>query len=228
MFCMKELFISYGFNLSEEQLSKFDRYFHILTEVNEKFNLTAITEKREVYIKHFIDSILPVKMLNSEKVIDVGTGGGFPGVPLKILFPNIKLTLLEATQKKCAYLEYLCSELNIDAEIICGRAEDLGQNDKYREKFDLCVSRAVARLNILSEYCIPFVKLNGKFIAYKGVYGEEEKEGEKAVLKLGGSINDIYKYNLDGAERCAVIINKISKTPPTFPRINAKIRKKPL
>ena len=195
---------------------------------NEKFNLTAITEKREVYLKHFVDSLTGAKFITGD-FLDVGSGGGFPSVPIKILKPELKATLLEATGKKCEFLRELVKELGLkDVQIICGRAEELAHDKFYREKFEFCTARAVAALPILSEYCLPFVKLNGKFIAYKGDAEQEISDAEKAVKILGGRIENVEKIDLSGNLRTIIVINKESKTPEEYPRANAKIRKKPL
>ena len=153
---MKEIFKEYGFDISDEKIKKFQKYYEILIFYNKKFNITSITEENDVVKKHFIDSIYPFKEINNGKIIDVGAGGGFPSIPLKIMNDGLDLTLLEATGKKCEFLNTVISELNLkNAKVINGRAEEIGKNEIYREKFDFAVSRAVAALNTLSEYCLP-------------------------------------------------------------------------
>ena len=226
---MVEIFEKYKINLNETAEKKLERFYELLCEYNEKFNLTAITEKNEVYVKHYLDSLLGEKYLEGNTVIDIGAGGGFPSIPLKIVNPEKNFYLLDATEKKCSFLSNVFNLLELDGvEVINGRAEEYGQNKKYREKFDVCVSRAVARLNILCEYCLPFVKTGGVFIAYKGDAEEEIKEAENAVKELGGKIESIEVLDLEGAKRTFVVIRKISETPIKYPRANGRIRKKPL
>ena len=159
---MEKYFTEYGIVLNEKQKEQFKRYCELLIEYNERFNLTAITEKREIYIKHFIDSALAVELLKGENLADVGSGGGFPALPLKIIKPELEVTLIEATEKKCEFLKEIVGQLGLTGvKVVCGRAEDLAKNPDYREKFDICTARAVARLNVLAEYCLPFVKKGG-------------------------------------------------------------------
>ena len=211
---------------------KLDLFLKELLAWNQKFNLTSITDPEEIRIRHFGDSLtlLQVIQLTDQSVIDVGTGAGFPGIPLKLACPEIKLTLLEAVQKKTEFLKHIVSALSLaDVEIIWGRAEDVAK--KKREKFDLAVSRAVAKLNVLSEYCLPLVKVGGHFIAYKEEKIEEEAEKSITAIKtLGGKIKDIKKVKLHGSEivRSLVIIDKISSTPEKFPRRAGMAKKKPL
>lgn len=226
---MKNLFKEYGIVIEDIQKERFYAYYKLLKEYNEKFNLTAITEEKEVYVKHFIDSALAVELLKGDNLIDVGSGGGFPALPIKIIKPEIKVTLLEATEKKCEFLNVVIKELGLDgAEVICGRAEDYAKKEEFREKFDISTARAVARLNVLAEYCLPFVKKGGIFVAYKGDADEEIKEAEKAVKLLGGKIITQDKYVLDGAKRTLVIAEKQKNTDAKYPRSNARIRNKPL
>ena len=225
---MDNLFRKAGFFLDGEKLRLFEKYYEILSFYNEKFNITAITEKNEVYLKHFVDSLTGAKFINGD-FLDVGAGGGFPSVPIKILKPELKATLLEATGKKCEFLRELVKELGLkDVQIICGRAEELAHDKFYREKFEFCTARAVAALPILSEYCLPFVKIGGKFVAYKGDAEQEISDAENAVKTLGGKIEKTEKIDLSGNLRTIIVINKESKTPEEYPRANAKIRKKPL
>ena len=225
---MTDLFKNAGFFLDGEKLELFEKYYEILSFYNEKFNLTAITEKREVYLKHFVDSLTGAKFINGD-FLDVGSGGGFPYVPIKILKPELKATLLEATGKKCEFLRELIKELELkNTEVICGRAEELAHDKFYREKFNFCTARAVAALPILSEYCLPFVKKGGKFVAYKGDAEQEILDAENAVKILGGRLEKTEKIDLSGNLRTIIVINKENKTPEEYPRANAKIRKKPL
>ena len=226
---MKNEFINYGFEISDGQAEKFEKYYELLIFYNNKFNITAITEKDEVIKKHFIDSIYPYKNISEGKIIDVGCGGGFPSIPLKIMNDGLKLTLLEATGKKCEFLKTVIKELNLkNVEVINDRAETLAKNINYREKFDFAVSRAVAKLNTLTEYCLPFVKINGEFIAYKGDAEEEIKQANNAVKTLGGKIDKVDSYELFGEKRTLVYIKKIAITSKKYPRGNGKERKNPL
>jgi len=189
---IKSTFEKYNFTLTDKQVEQFEVYMNFLLEENEKYNLTAITDKTEVVIKHFIDSVLPVAEIEKfSSVIDVGTGAGFPGVPLKILRPDIKLTLLDSLQKRINFLNNLLLKLGInDVKTIHSRAEDYAI--KTRETYDFAVSRAVANVSTLSEYLIPYVKVGGKVIMYKGVTAEEELlNGKKAIQTLGGIVEKI-------------------------------------
>ena len=225
---MKEIFDKIGLNLDENALKKFELYYNALITFNQKFNITAITEKTEVYNKHFADSLLGTKFIEGGNLIDVGSGGGFPGIPLKILNPNLKVTLLDATEKKCSFLREVVKILNLkDVTVICGRAEELGKLS-LREKFDYATARAVGRLNGLLEYTLPLVKLNGSFICYKGIAEEEVKEAENAIKKLGGIIEKREKFELDYGVREIIVIKKQSHCPAVYPRAYAKIKKSPL
>lgn len=226
---MKNLFLEYGINLTDKQLNSFENYYSILIEFNKMFNLTAITEKQEVYKKHFVDSVINVDKLVGEKLIDVGSGGGFPAIPIKILREDINVTLLEATGKKCEFLKEVIKRLQLkDINVINGRAEDLAKDLNYRESFDICTARAVARLNTLCEYCMPFVKVGGQFVSFKGNVEEELTEGQSAIKILGGQVKEVYSYQLDGANRALVYIDKIKPTDKKYPRGNGKERKSPL
>ncbi|MDY6367631.1 MAG: 16S rRNA (guanine(527)-N(7))-methyltransferase RsmG [Clostridia bacterium] len=226
---MKKLFEKFNYSITEKQAEKFEKYYNLLIFYNKKFNITAITEKEEVVKKHFIDSLSAVNNVNKGKVIDVGAGGGFPSIPLKIINDDINLTLLEATGKKCEFLKAVIKELELNnANVINARAEDLAKDEKYRESFDFAVSRAVARLNTLCEYCLPFVKLNGQFIAYKADAEEEIKEAENAIKILGGEIFNIDNFELFDAKRTIVYVNKVKHTDKKYPRGNGKERKNPL
>ena len=226
-----------GITLSEQQLEQFYRYYKLLVEWNKVMNLTGITELEEVVSKHFIDSLALVKAVSLQdgrKVsgIDVGTGAGFPGIPLKIAFPNLKITLLDSLNKRIKFLNEVISQLGLqNVETIHGRAEDFGRDAKYREQYDYCVSRAVANAATLSEYCLPFVKVGGKFISYKANEVEEEtKQAEHALEVLGGACVDIQKFQLPDSEmnRAFVIIEKKKRTPATYPRKAGTPSKKPL
>ena len=235
---MREILISatadYKTQLTEENLSKFEVYYKLLKEWNEKINLTAITDADGVAVKHFVDSLSVLNYCNipqNAKVLDVGTGAGFPGVVLKIVRPDIQLFLLDSLKKRFLVLDALLSELDLDADFLQGRAEEYGQDIDLRESFDLVVSRAVAQLNTLSEYCLPFVKLSGRFIAFKGSGADEEiKSSKKAFQVLGGKLIKIHTFKLpfDGGSRSLVEIEKIQPTPGKYPRNNGRIKAKPL
>ena len=225
---MRELFEKYKIPIDENQEKLFEKYYDLLIYYNSLFNITAITEKRDVYIKHFIDSLVVVDKLKSGKLIDIGSGGGFPALPIKILRPDIDVTLVEATGKKCEFLNTVIKELNLTgATVIKGRAEEESKKS-LRESFDYCTARAVARLNILSEYCLPFVKLGGTFIAFKSGESEEVSEAERAIGLLGGKTEKTESYFLEGASRSLIFIKKISPTDKKYPRGHGKERKYPL
>ncbi len=226
---MKNLFESYNISVTEEQLESFEKYYSILIEYNKMFNLTTITDREEVYKKHFVDSVINVDKLVGDKLIDVGSGGGFPAIPIKIMRSDIDVTLLEATGKKCEFLKAVIKELNLtNARVINGRAEDYAKNIEYREKFDICTARAVARLNTLSEYCLPFVKLGGNFVAFKANANEELQEGLNAINILGGKVDKVYEYQLEDANRTLIYVTKVKNTPQKYPRGQGKERKSPL
>ena len=230
---LTEAIKDYKITLSEEQISQLERYYELLCEWNEKINLTAITDPKGVAVKHFADSLSIFNYINvpqNARVIDVGTGAGFPGLVLKIARPDIKLTLLDSLQKRLNFLQVVCNELNLDSRLIHSRAEEGGQDLDLRESFDLVVSRAVAQLNILCEYCIPYVRLSGSFVAFKGDADGEIKSAKKAIGILGGKINNTFKFELpfEGGGRTLVEIEKVSPTPEKYPRQNGKIKSKPL
>lgn len=226
---MKELFKKYNVEISQKQLENFEKYYQILIEYNNKFNLTAITEKKEVFVKHFLDSVIFVDKICGQTVIDIGSGGGFPAIPLKIMRENLEVTMVEATGKKCEFLRQVINNLNLSKiNVVNGRAEDLAKDQKYREKFDICTARAVARLNTLCEYCMPFVKVDGSFLAFKGKAEEEIKESNNAIKTLGGELDKVYNINLEDNERCLVVIKKKKPTDKKYPRGNGKERKNPL
>lgn len=226
---MKKLFESFGIFLTEEQLNKFDKYYDLLVFYNQKFNITAITEKEEAYKKHFIDSILGVDSLSGQTLIDIGSGGGFPALPIKIMKEELDVTLLEATGKKCEFLRAVVYELGLKGvTVLNGRAEDFAKDINYREKFDVCSARAVARLNTLCEYCMPFVKVGGTFVSYKGDGAEELIEAKNAIEILGGKVDNVKEYCLEDAKRMLITIRKIKPTDKKYPRGNGKERKMPL
>ena len=223
----------YGVALAREQIEQFDSYCRLLLEWNEKMNLTAIREPEGVLIKHFIDSLALLKFAalpQGAKVIDVGTGAGFPGIPLKIARPDIQLTLLDSLNKRLVFLQEVSQALGLDAKLIHSRAEEGGKLPGLRQHFDVAVSRAVASRNLLAEYCIPFVKVGGVFLAAKGPdIGEELSQAEKAVCLLGGTVEKVEHYALpDESGRTLVVIRKEKATPAQYPRHGSKIAKKPL
>ncbi len=226
---MKEIFSKFGIDLTEKQQQLFEKYYSLLIEYNARFNITAITGKNEVIVKHFVDSVLGCGKVCGKALIDVGSGGGFPAIPIKIMNEDLELTLLEATGKKCEFLRAVVSELSLkNVTVINDRAETLAKNESYRERFDCATARAVARLNTLLEYCIPFVKVGGSFVAFKGDAGEEVSECANALKILGGEIVDNFSYELDGAKRALITVKKVKNTPSKYPRGNGKERKSPL
>lgn len=227
----KQLNIPY----SSEIENKFIKYRELLKEWNQKINITSIENDEDIYVKHFLDSVLYLKdedINENKSIIDVGTGGGFPGYPLKIINDNYKVTLLDSLKKRIDFLDEVKKEIKLEGvELIHGRAEELGQNVMYREKFDICVSRAVASLNVLSEYCLPFVKVGGYFAAYKSEnISSEIISSENAIKKLGGKIKEVKEVNLPGTDiiRKIVIIEKIESTNSKYPRKAGKPSKEPL
>ncbi|MCM1544615.1 MAG: 16S rRNA (guanine(527)-N(7))-methyltransferase RsmG [Ruminococcus sp.] len=224
---------SFNVVLDETALDRFDTYAQLLAQWNEKINLTAITDPKGIMIKHFVDSIALFKYAdipNGAKCIDVGTGAGFPGVAMMIARPDLKVTLLDSTGKKLNVIADILSHIGLDAEILHSRAEEAGRKAEYREKFDFATARAVANLRELSEYCLPFVKQGGCFIALKGARADEEISGaKKAIAVLGGKIEAVNSFNLeDAGERNIIIIRKNQQTPTKYPRQSAKIAKFPL
>ena len=222
-----------GIALTDEQLSRFNTLSELLVEQNKTMNLTAITDPDGIAVKHFADSIsvlIAAEKPKGAKVLDVGTGAGFPGIPLLIMRPDLDLTMIDSTAKKLKYVENTVNELGLIATTLHTRAEEAGQSKEYREKFDFVCSRAVAALNVLCEYCLPFVRQNGLFIAMKGAKAQEEIDSAKAAIKLlGGKIIAEKSFSLsDGGERTLVVIKKISQIPPKYPRPSAQIAKKPL
>lgn len=222
-----------GINLDDTALERFDKYAQMLVETNKTLNLTAITEPNEILYKHFIDSLSllsVVELKQSAKVIDVGTGAGFPGVVLLIARPDLKMTLMDGTNKRLNFINDVLNEIGLEAEILHSRAELAGKEPKYREQYDLVTARAVANMNTLSEYCLPFAKVGGIFAPMKAAKADEELlQAENAVKLLGGKIKEVKHLNIDNCgERCIIITEKISHTPPKYPRASAQISKKPL
>lgn len=222
-----------GVRLMPAQTDAFQRYLNLLLSWNKKMNLTAITEPREVCIKHFADSLTvldAVSLKKDAKVLDVGSGAGFPGIPLKIAREDILLTIIDSQEKRLKFLEEVLNKIHLTARLIHGRAEDLGREKDLRAKFDLVTARAVAPLNILCEYCMPFVKMGGYFVAMKGPNAEEELEGAKnAIQVLGCELEESKKLMLmDGSNRTLLIFKRTKGFSMEFPRHGSKIAKKPL
>ncbi len=215
--------------LSQDKADKLLKLYEFLVEYNQNVNLTAITDFEEVVVKHFIDSVLPFSMIDikeNSSFIDVGTGAGFPSIPLMIVRPDLKGTLLEALNKRCVFLEKACELADVDAKVVHGRAEDYAK--EKREAFDFATARAVAAMPVLCEYCIPYVKTGGRFIALKSV-NEDETQCEKAVKVLGGKIEKIKDYAItNGDSRRLFVVEKIGHTPTKYPRNPSIIKKKPL
>ena len=215
--------------LSQDKAEKLLKLYQFLVEYNQNVNLTAITDFEEVVVKHFIDSVLPFSMIDikeNSSFIDVGTGAGFPSIPLMIVRPDLKGTLLEALNKRCVFLEKACKLTGVDAKVVHGRAEDYTK--EKREAFDFATARAVAAMPVLCEYCIPYVKTGGRFIALKSV-NEDATQCEKAVNVLGGKIAEIKDYTItNGDSRRLFVIDKVSQTPTKYPRNPSMIKKKPL
>ena len=223
----------YGVELDETALERFDTYASVLCEWNSFMNLTAITEPEEIVKKHFIDSLSLLSAVNipeNSSVIDVGTGAGFPGIPLLIARDDLKVTLLDSTNKRLDFIRKVLEETGLSADVVHSRAEDAGRSALYREKYDFAVARAVANLRNLSEYCLPFVKKGGAFAAMKSAKAEEEiREAEKAIRLLGGKTEKTVGFELDGAgQRTVILIRKISQTPSNYPRPSAKMAKFPI
>lgn len=224
-----------GLEISEEQANQFMKYYEMLIETNKVMNLTAITELDEVIIKHFIDSLLVAKKINVnnfDSLIDVGTGAGFPGIPIKIMFPEIRVVLLDSLNKRLKFLNNVIDELGLESiETVHGRAEDIARKEEFREQYDLCVSRAVANLSTLSEYCIPFIAKNGKFISYKSSISSEEIQNAKSAIKiLGGTIVEEKTVHLpcSDMDRTFVVVNKTNNTGKKYPRKAGTPSKEPL
>lgn len=227
----KKLFEKYGLNLDEEKYKKFCKYEEMLVETNKVMNLTAITETNDVWIKHFLDSVLIVEKVGFTKnasVIDVGCGAGFPSIPLAIYRDDLKITMLDSLNKRVGFLKDVISELSLDkCKAVHSRAEDAGKNKEYREKYDYAVARAVANMNTLSEYCIPFVKEDGLFVAMKGP-NEDINSASDAIVTLGGDFDDKIEYDIEGNRRVVYTIYKVSPTPSKYPRNSKQMKNNPL
>lgn len=222
-------------SLNENQINQFQQYYQIMVEWNEVMNLTAITEYEEVVIKHFADSLSLIKIIDLKEpvnIIDIGTGAGFPGIPLKIAFPHLNVTLLDSLNKRIKFLDQVIEILGLtNIKTLHGRAEDYAKKPGYRETYDLCVSRAVANLSTLSEYCMPYIRVGGTFISYKsGEIEEELTQSQKAIQVLGGTLNKTEKFTLTGTDitRSLIKITKIAKTPSKYPRKAGTPTKEPL
>ena len=230
---MSDKFEQAGFTFSDLQKRQFYTFYNMLIDKNKVMNLTGITEFTEVVEKHFLDSIYLNHVTDLDqpvKIIDLGTGAGFPGIPLKIAFPEIEITLVDSLNKRIHFIEEVIEELGLTSiYAVHARAEELARNSEYREKFDLCVSRAVANLSTLEEYCLPFVHIGGKFISYKsGEIEEEVQESKKACFLLGGKLKDVYKFDLEESKRSFVVVEKVKTTPKTYPRKAGTPSKMPL
>ena len=228
-----ELANKININLTEEQIDKFYKYMKLLLEWNEKINLTAITDENEILLKHFVDSLTVLKYIKEDdKIIDVGTGAGFPGIPMAIMMPNTKITLLDSLNKRINFLNEVIKELNLkNVETIHSRSEDCGKDILYREKYDISIARAVANLSTLSEYLLPFVKIDGKMICMKGSEVEEELNNSKyAIKELGGEISLQDEFCLPDTDikRNIIVIKKIKYTPKLYPRKAGLPSKEPL
>lgn len=227
-------FSSFGIELTEREIHVFDNFYNMLMEWNEKINLTAIVDEREVVIKHFIDSVSAIPFIppDTSKMIDVGTGAGFPGIPIKIVKNGIYVTLLDSLEKRVHFLNSVISENELPGiEAVHGRAEDFGQNENYRERYDVGIARAVSSLPVLCEYVMPFVRTGGCFIAMKGANVKDEiSESQKAVSVLGGEIEDVKNFTLpfENMERNVILIKKLRHTPTRYPRKSGKPSKSPI
>lgn len=232
---MKKKFSELGLNPDQSQLEQFQKFYKLLVEWNKVMNLTGITEYEDVIEKHFVDSLSIIKAADLSRihtVIDVGTGAGFPGIPLKIAFPHLNVVLLDSLNKRIKFLDEVISLLGLTGiSTIHGRAEEYARKDEYRDQFDLCVSRAVANLSTLSEYCLPYIRIGGMFIPYKsGEIDDEVKQSKKAVRILGGNIEDVMKFELPGTDihRSFVLIHKEQHTQKKYPRKAGIPAKEPL
>ena len=232
---LKESFAKLNISLTDKQYQQFIDYYELLVEWNKVMNLTGITEFDEVVMKHFVDSLSLVYAIPTDKpykLLDMGTGAGFPGIPLKIAFPEMEMVLLDSLNKRIKFLNEVINQLGLEnITAIHGRAEEFARKEEYREQFDLCVSRAVANLATLSEYCLPYVKKNGYFIPYKsGAIEEEMETSKKAVHVLGGKITEVKTFELPDSDisRSLVVIKKEKETPKKYPRSGGKPTKEPI
>jgi 16S rRNA (guanine527-N7)-methyltransferase len=221
----KVMLLEKGIALSDEQLNQFDQYFHILVEWNEKMNLTAITDQEDVYLKHFYDSISAAFYFDFTQhlhLCDVGAGAGFPSIPLKIVFPHLEVTIVDSLNKRITFLNHLANVLKLEnVHFIHDRAETFGVNPAHRESYDLVTARAVARMSVLSELCLPLVKVGGHFIAMKAAHANDELNvGQKAIMTLGGRLEQMHTFTLpmEESERNILVIKKEKQTPKKYPR----------
>lgn len=224
-----------GVTLSERQLNQYETYYNTLVEWNEKMNLTAITDKEEVYLKHFYDSISASFYFDFKKplsICDVGAGAGFPSIPIKIAFPEIHVTIVDSLNKRIGFLEHLAKELQLEnVRFIHDRAETFGQKSEHRENYDVVTARAVARMSVLSELCLPLVKMDGTFIAMKAANAQDElNAGKKAIAVFGGKIEETFSFTLpfEESERNIIIIKKFKATPKKYPRKPGTPNKSPI
>lgn len=228
---IEKAFLKQNIKLNQEQKEKFYNYYNLLLEWNQKFNLTAITERQEVIYKHFLDSVSAYNKLEKNSyILDVGAGAGFPSLPLKILRPDLKVVMLDSVNKKITFLQEVIKNLKLDnVKALHTRAEDLAQKEEYRENFDYVVSRAVSKLNTLCEYTLPFLKQNGELIAYKSVDSEQEIEESKNALNiLGGKVIEVEDVSYEDNNRKLIVVLKTFKTPNKYPRGGNKPRLQPL
>ena len=226
-----------NFKLNENQINQFNQYFTSLIETNKKVNLTRITEKDDVYLKHFFDSITPLFTFGeiftkSQTLCDVGAGAGFPSIPLKIMVPELRVTIVDSLGKRLKFLQELVTQLDLkNVALVHGRAEDVGQNKQYREQFDIVTARAVANMAVLSEYCLPLVKKNGNFIALKGPKAEDElNSSQKALKTLGGKTTVVKELQLphSSEDRTLILVKKVQATPKKYPRQAGTPHRKPI
>ena len=226
-----------NFKLNENQINQFNQYFTSLIETNKKVNLTRITEKDDVYLKHFFDSITPLFTFGeiftkSQTLCDVGAGAGFPSIPLKIMVPELRVTIVDSLCKRLNFLQELVTQLDLkNVALVHGRAEDVGQNKQYREQFDIVTARAVANMAVLSEYCLPLVKKNGNFIALKGPKAEDElNSSQKALKTLGGKTTAVKELQLphSSEDRTLILVKKVQATPKKYPRQAGTPHRKPI
>ncbi|MCX8725941.1 16S rRNA (guanine(527)-N(7))-methyltransferase RsmG [Lactobacillus panisapium] len=226
-----------NFKLNEKQINQFNQYFTSLIAANQKVNLTRITEEDDVYLKHFFDSLTPLFTFSEvfkpgDTVCDVGAGAGFPSIPLKILQPELKVTIVDSLGKRLTFLQDLIEKLQLqDVKLVHGRAEDVGQNKLYREQFDIVTARAVANMAVLSEYCLPLVKKSGYFVALKGPKAEKElQDGQKAISLLGGKVIQTEELQLptSSEERTLILVQKVKATPKKYPRQAGTPHRKPI
>ncbi|WP_046180642.1 16S rRNA (guanine(527)-N(7))-methyltransferase RsmG [Domibacillus tundrae] len=224
-----------GIELTEQQLNQFNRYFELLVEWNEKMNLTAITDREDVYMKHFYDSLTAAVYTDLTKplrICDVGAGAGFPSIPLKIAFPNLNVTIIDSLNKRITFLNHLACELKLDhVQFVHGRAEEMGQKPEHRGQYDLVTARAVARMSVLSELCLPFAKIGGAFVAMKAASAADEMETAAEAIKiLGGKTEDVFSFRLpiENSERTIIVVRKEKETPKKYPRKAGTPNKTPI